>query len=106
MNDKQFINGLLAYKPRDTAPDFIKANILVYRDDLIRWLETQGEKIKIDLKESRKGKWYAELNTYTKTPSESWKGRDAAMEAVYGQNAAQSHTEDNNDEIDIDQIPF
>ena len=65
--EKQFVDGLRAFKPNEKSPDFIKANVVIHTADLVKWLETQPEKIKIDLKESQKGSWYMEVNTWKPT---------------------------------------
>ncbi len=41
MADKIFVNGLRVQKPRDNAPDFVKANVSINRAELITWLESQ-----------------------------------------------------------------
>lgn len=64
--EKQFVNGLAAYRPFDTAPQFVKGSLVMFRDDLIEWLKTQPERINLDLKESKAGKYYVEVSTYKK----------------------------------------
>ena len=62
--DKVFVNGLRVYKPNDRAPDFVIANIVINRDELIEWLKSNGDTVKVDIKNGRTGKYYAEVNTY------------------------------------------
>ena len=50
-DDRDFVNGMIIKKPNDNAPDWVKAN----PDD---------EWINIDIKESQKGTWYAERDTW------------------------------------------
>jgi len=70
MNDIKFVNGLRAYKPSDNAPDFVKANLTINRNELMIWLQAQGENIKLDLKESKGGAYYFSVNNFvSKTPS-------------------------------------
>lgn len=65
MNDPQFVDGMIAKKPHENAPDFIKCALAVKRKELIEWLENHGtEWINIDVKESKKGSWYAQVNDY------------------------------------------
>lgn len=66
MSDKPvFIDGLMAKKPHENAPDFMKASISIKRADLIAWLQGRDDEwINADVKESKGGKWYAALNDY------------------------------------------
>ena len=43
MADKIFVNGLRIQKPRDNAPDFVKANISINRAELLSWLTEQTD---------------------------------------------------------------
>ncbi len=70
MADKIFVEGLVAQKPREGAPDFVKAGLWV-KDvhALIKWLEanhTVAGTINIDIKEGKSGKWYCEKNEWQK----------------------------------------
>ena len=65
MDSKKFVEGLRVFKPSDKAPDFIIANAVMHRKELIGWLQAQdGEQIKVDLKRSKEGKYYCEVNNY------------------------------------------
>ena len=65
VSQKVFVNGLVAKKPRDTAPDWVKCNLSVKRNDLAAWLAEQaGDWINIQVCESRNGKWYAEVDNW------------------------------------------
>ena len=65
MSEKEFVNGLIVKAPHEKAPDFIKANISIKREDLIEWLNSQqGDWVNVDIKESQAGKWYAEVNDW------------------------------------------
>jgi hypothetical protein len=61
-----FVNGLMAKKPKEKAPDFIKCNLSIKREELIAWLsEKDSDWINVDIKESgRTLNWYAEVNTW------------------------------------------
>lgn len=64
-NQKQFVDGLIAKKPRDNAPDWIKCNISIKREELAAWLTGQTDEwINVQVCESRNGKWYAEVDTW------------------------------------------
>ena len=63
--DKEFVPGLFIYPPHENAPEFVKGNIVIICKDLGNWLRGKtDEKIKIDIKESKGGKWYAEVSNY------------------------------------------
>jgi hypothetical protein len=64
--EKQFVNGLRAFKPHEKAPDFIISDLAGDRDQLIEWLKKQEPTFKFQIKRSKDGKYYAELNTWKK----------------------------------------
>ena len=67
----EFIDGFFAKAPRANAPDFVKANISIKREEMIRWLSAkEDEWVNIDVKEARSGKWYASVD--------NWKPNSAA----------------------------
>lgn len=65
MTDAKFIDGLTAKQPHERAPEYVKATLSINRARLIAWLQAQeGEWVNADLKESREGKLYVQVNTY------------------------------------------
>ena len=69
---KEFVDGLIAKKPRDTAPEWIKCNISIKRADLILWLEQkEGDWINLQVSEAKSGKWYAEVDNWQPTKKAS-----------------------------------
>lgn len=67
MSEKKFVNGLLIKAPHEKAPEFVKCAISIKRKDLGNWLREQTEDwINLDVKVSKDGKWYAEVNTWKK----------------------------------------
>lgn len=68
MADAIFVDGIRIFNPKDTAPEFIKANLLIKPSELIPWLQRHAEndEIRADLKVSKGGKLYLALNTYKK----------------------------------------
>jgi len=63
--EKVFVDGLIAKKPRDTAPEWVKLNISIKREDLVRWLDDRPDEwINIQVCEARSGKWYAEVDMW------------------------------------------
>ena len=72
--DKEFVTGLFVYPPREEAPDYVKCNISINRKDLGNWLRGKtDERINIDVKESRGGKWYAEVSKFKPKKQEAEK---------------------------------
>ena len=65
MEQAKFVDGLIIKKPRDNAPDFVKGSISIKREELAKWLNgQQGDWINLDIKESQKGTWYAQINEW------------------------------------------
>jgi len=91
-----FPEGIRYYAPNEKAPDFIKGNIVLYRDDLIKWLQTQEEQVRLDVKESKGGKIYLSVNTYKK-------GQHDDVKAIREQAQAIHVAEE---DISPDEIPF
>jgi len=65
MSQPKFIDGLIIKKPHPNAPEFIKAKISIKRAELIAYLQGQtSEWINADLKESKEGKLYAQIDDW------------------------------------------
>ena len=83
--EKKFIQGLWFNLPHEKAPDFVKGSVSLSKESFLKWLqeEVPNEKgyIKIDLKVSKQGKAYAEVNDYQ--PEQK-----------------------NNDDVNVDEVPF
>ncbi len=65
--DKTFAKGIFFNKPHQNAPDFVKGKIDIKVDELLTFLkEHENAKgyVNLDLKESKGGKLYLELNTF------------------------------------------
>lgn len=61
----EFVDGLIIKAPHEKAPDFVKAAISIKRSELITWLSTRTDDwINLDVKESKKGNWYAQVNDF------------------------------------------
>ena len=59
MSDIKFPEGIMAKKPNENAPDFVKAKVSIKRDELLNWLQSQSDEwINLDLKESKKSNKY------------------------------------------------
>lgn len=97
MTEAKFIDGLTVKQPRENAPDFIKASLSFNIPKLIAWAKAQeSEWVNADLKESREGKLYVQVNTYKK---EAKRDDYRPPAAPQGRGAAE-------DDFDSDSIPF
>ena len=102
--EKKFVDGLFFNKPRENAPSFIKGSVSFKVENFIKYLqENVNEKgyVNIDLKESREGKYYADLN--------DWKPEEANQQAINnpqeGQDTHPQHSPAEED-INVENIPF
>ena len=64
MAEKQFPNGIRAFKPNEKAPAFVKADLTINKAELTTWLQSQPDTIRLSVKESQKGTYYVEVNTF------------------------------------------
>ena len=63
--EKEFPQGIYFKLPNAKAPDFVKGSLSIKVQDAIHWLQQQqGEWVNIDLKESRDGRPYSEVNRW------------------------------------------
>lgn len=63
--EKKFIDGLKIEAPHEKAPDFVKAKGAIKRDQLVDWLRQQSDEwINFNVKVSRNGNWYCEVDTW------------------------------------------
>lgn len=101
MAEKEFVDGLIAKKPRDGAPDFVKCGISMKRAELIAWLSNRNDDwINLDVKESgNSGKWYAEVDNWK--PNQG--GQSSSQPAQSASQSAQP--ESVQDDFD-DDFPF
>jgi len=65
MTEIKFPNGLIAKKPSEKAPDFLKAKISIKSNDLINWIKLLSKEwINLDLLESKDGKFYFKVDEF------------------------------------------
>jgi len=66
--EKEFIDGIRIYAPHERAPKFVKGKLSIRRQDLIDFLQKRNDDwINADIKESKKGNWYLEINNWKPT---------------------------------------
>lgn len=65
-SNKIFVDGMIIKPPRAGAPDFVKFGISIKVYELEKFLtqHRDGEWLNIEVKASREGKLYAELDTW------------------------------------------
>lgn len=105
--DKKFPDGIMWREPHPKAPDFVKGRILIQVDKFIEQLKVykqyQSDKgwISIDIKDSRGGHRYFELDTYK--PVRKDLGEVAPEEVP---DLRTSPSEDYPNGIPLDEVPF
>ena len=64
--EKLFVKGMIFKAPRGNAPDYIKGSLSIKVEELVPFLQEHEKNgwVNVDLKESRGGKYYAELDTW------------------------------------------
>jgi len=73
--EKLFIEGLIFKAPHANAPDFVKGSLSIKVAEFAAFAQQHQREgwLNISLKESRNGKYYAELDTWKPTQGESAK---------------------------------
>ncbi len=68
MADKIFTDGMIVKQPHANAPTFIIANLSFKVDDFKKFLtdNSKGGWVNVDIKVGLSGKYYGEVNTWTK----------------------------------------
>lgn len=64
--EKVFADGLIFKNPRDGAPDFVKGSVSVKVAEFTEFIKKHDNNgwVNLDVKESKGGKMYMELNTW------------------------------------------
>jgi hypothetical protein len=105
-DEPQFVNGLIFKMPHENAPDFVKGALSVRVEELQTFLaEQKTEWINIDLKISKAGKPYAQVNTFKPESRQDQAIRNSSNQGQ--QTAAPANQVDNGfTPNDIEDIPF
>ena len=98
--EKVFADGIRFKNPGPKAPTFVKGKISVNVDNFIKFLQiySQNGWVNLDLKESKNGVLYLELNTYQKYKKP--KVDDGQDDKGYDQSLIQEN------KIEIEELPF
>lgn len=72
-NKVVFVDGVNVFTPRESAPDFVKADMVINKEKLITWLQSNGQhlrdgkygkELRLTIKQSVGGKLYASVDTF------------------------------------------
>ena len=69
--EKIFADGFRFEKPREGSPDFVKGRISVKVPEAVAFLQqhqNNGGWVNLEIKKSKEGKFYIELDTYEAKP--------------------------------------
>ena len=56
MADKQFADGIRAFKPNAKAPDFVKVELTINKAEFTAWLASQPDEVRLRLNSRRKAR--------------------------------------------------
>lgn len=95
MSDPVFPNGFIFKKSHPNSPAFVKGKVSIKKEEFKEFLDKQeGDWINLDLKESREGKFYAQLDTFE---PDSSKAKSAPKPVDLNEDV---------EDIDEDSLPF
>lgn len=83
-DDKTFVDGMIV-KRNENAPDFVTCNLSIKCAELVTFLRENHKDgwVNIQVKRSKGGKYYAELDTWEPSKREEYaKGTQAAKAAM------------------------
>jgi hypothetical protein len=86
-DDIVFADGMICKKPHQNAPDFVKATVSFKMKEFVEWgrLHHNEGWVNVQIKESRGGKLYASLDTFTPSKQEEYAtGGQQARDAMAG----------------------
>jgi hypothetical protein len=84
-DDIVFADGMIVKKPHQNAPDFVKATVSFKMKEFVEWgrLHHKEGWVNVQIKESKGGKLYAALDTFTPSKQEEYAtGGQQAREAM------------------------
>jgi hypothetical protein len=85
MSDIVFVDGMIVKKPHQNAPDFVKATVSFKMKEFVEWGREHHKEgwVNVQIKESKGGKLYAALDTFTPSKQEEYAaGGQQAREAM------------------------
>jgi hypothetical protein len=105
MEEKIFVAGMIVKRPPDAAPDFIKLNVSFKLAEFVEFAKAHHRDgwLNAQLKVSKAGNMYMELDTFTPTKKEEY---DIGLDQVKQAAAAPEFTKASPDNFTNDDIPF
>ena len=82
--EKIWADGFRFEKPREGAPEFVKGRISIKVPEAIAFLnlhQSNAGWVNLDLKKSKEGKLYLELNTFKPSPKINPEGQEGGIDA-------------------------
>lgn len=64
METKEFPQGIFIKAPSENAPDFVIGKITIKKSEALSWIDGKGDWINIDIKKSKEGNMYLEVNNW------------------------------------------
>ena len=98
MEDKVFVDGMIVKAPHENAPDFIICNLSIKCKELVEFMRANHKEgwCNLQVKRSKGGKLYAELDTWKPTQGEhGTQGMEQARAAAEPEGFA-----------DLEDVPF
>lgn len=78
-----FVPGLLVKAPSAKAPDYVKCKLSIKVAELAAWLAEQTDEwVNFEVKVSKNGQWYAQIDDWKPTPREDAPQRQKPAHAV------------------------
>lgn len=75
MSDPIFPDGIRVYHPNEGAPEFIKGALVIDSLKFVTWLgKLPNKTVRLDIKQSRNGTLYLQLNTYQRKRTDGVEG--------------------------------
>ena len=108
--EKVFVDGLKWYDPHEKAPKFVKGSISIDPKKLTDFLKANAQYIsnsgyfRVDVKESKGGSIYFELNTWK--PSKETSEVVGTEEVIFPKNTMTSTGYNGEDPLDMANHPF
>lgn len=63
--EKEFPKGIMVKDPHENAPEFVICKLSIKRAEALEWIDgKQGDWINIDMKKSKEGKLYLEVDNW------------------------------------------
>lgn len=107
MAEPKFVDGMRVTR-HPKAPDFVKASIGINIGDFLVWANAHSKNgwVNIQVKESKGGKLYAELDTYEPRTAPQEGGNDAGYEKTIQVQDTTTSPDENGRVTDMADIPF